>query len=254
MDDQRGLQGWRLPEGDAPWKSENAVRFYRHHRHTVDELYPSERHFLSVIARPDTRILDIGCAAGGFSHIIGQREPSIRYTGIDISRKMISQARACYPETPFLIASGYALPFRSVSFDTAICFGTLHMALSWRKILAECWRVVKEYLVFDIRLIDKGNSVEDARISYERIAFLGEWDGISVVPYVVLNVDDFIAVVHDLDPRPQLRQVYGYYHPVSSMAVSPYRDVCMTACCLGKRESPRLGNTWNVPLHRGITG
>lgn len=254
MDDHRALQSGRLPEGDTPWKNENAVRYYRHHRHTVDELYPSERYFLPVIARPDTRILDIGCAAGGFSRIISQREPSIFYTGIDSSRRMISQAHACYPETPFFVAQGDALPFRSGSFDTATCFGTLHMALSWRKILAECWRSVKEYLIFDIRLIDEGRSVEDARISFERIAFLGEWDGTSVVPYVVLNVDDFMASVHDLSPSPTSCQLYGYFHPVSPMTVTPYREVCMTACCLGKRASPGFRNTWNVPLHQRITG
>jgi SAM-dependent methyltransferase len=254
MDDQRALRGVRSPEGDAPWKSDNAVLYYRHHRHTVDELYPSERHFLPVITRPDTRVLDVGCAAGGFSRIIRQLEPSVRYTGIDISRRMISQAHAAYPETPFLVARGDALPFRSKSFDTAICLGTLHMALTWRKILAECWRAVKEYMIFDIRLIDKGSSVEDARVSFERIAFLGEWDGTSIVPYVVLHVDDFIAAIRDLDPPPQLCQVYGYYHPVSPMTVSPYREVCMTACCLGKRVSPGFANIWDVPLHRSITG
>jgi SAM-dependent methyltransferase len=234
--------------GDAPWGSGSAVRFYRGHRHTPGELYPSERHFLPLIAQPGARILDIGCAAGGFSRILRELEPSATYTGIDISREMIAGARASYPETPFLVARGDALPFRPGSFDTAISFGTLHMDLAWREILAEAWRVVTGRLVFDVRLVDAGPSVEDGRTSYEKIAFLGEWDGRSVVPYVVLNTGDFIAAVRALSPRPKACQLYGYFHPVSPMTVSPYREVCMTACCLGKRESSGFGDQWDVPL------
>lgn len=123
------------------------------------------------------------------------------------------------------------------------------MTFDWRDVLKEGWRVSKKYFVFDVRLTENSPTMENIQKSYEKIAFLDEWDGMSIVPYIIINVNDFIHTLESLDPTPALQQVYGYYHSVSEMTVSPEKEVCMTMCCLGKIKNPDQENTWEIPIH-----
>jgi ubiquinone/menaquinone biosynthesis C-methylase UbiE len=232
------------------WSKPNAVKFFSSKRNSLDEVYDSEKYFLTQVLEPGYSVLDIGCAAGGFYNVFKHLEPSITYTGVDISPEMIKRARTLHPEVSFHISGGSELPFDDQSFDVVFCLGALHMTLDWRDVLKEGWRVTKKYFVFDVRLTEKIQTIEDIHISYEKIAFLGEWDGSSVVPYIIVNVRDVIYVLSTITPKPVLQRVYGYYHPVSEMTVSPEKEVCMTMCCLGKIKKPMEESTWEIPIKK----
>ena len=239
-----------LPSYVQAWSKENAVKFFTSHRNSLEDVYTSEKHFLSEVIEPGCSVLDLGCAAGGFFNVFKQLEPSITYTGIDISEEMIKTARANRPEPDFIVSSGSSLPFKNQSFDVVFCSGALHMTYDWREILKEGWRVAKKYFVFDVRLVEATPSIENIAESYEKIAFYDEWDGKTIVPYILLNVNDFIASINSLHPNPVVQNYFGYYHPVSQMTVSPIKDVCMTMCCLRKKLHPEQQIEWNLPLKR----
>jgi ubiquinone/menaquinone biosynthesis C-methylase UbiE len=230
------------------WSKKNAVKFFNTHRNTLNDVYTSEKHFLSEVIEPGCSILDLGCAAGGFFNVFSELEPSITYTGIDISKEMVKTARTNHPEVDFIVSSGSSLPFKNRSFDVVFCSGAFHMTYDWREILKEGWRVAKKYFVFDVRLIEATPSIEDISKSYEKIAFYNEWDGKTIVPYILLNVNDFLANINSLHPYPAMQKYFGYYHPVSEMTVSPVNEVCMTMCCFNKDNISEKKVIWDLPI------
>jgi ubiquinone/menaquinone biosynthesis C-methylase UbiE len=236
--------------GSDPWSRANAIRYYSSHRNSVADIYESEKFFLSKVLKPGDSILDIGCATGGFVNIFRQYEPTVSYTGVDISAEMIHQARILHPGIHFEVADGDNLPFENNSFDIVFSSGALHMAPNWREMLAEAWRVAKKYFIFDVRLKTDPPTIEDIRQSFEKIAFSGRWDGKTIVPYIIIDVKMFKRTVDALRPAPSVQQIYGYYHRVSGMTVTPERQVCMTMCCLVKDSANGKKDLWNIPIPR----
>jgi ubiquinone/menaquinone biosynthesis C-methylase UbiE len=230
------------------WSHENAVRYYSSHRNSVKEIYESEKFFLSRVIEPGHAILDIGCATGGFLNVFREYEPTISYTGVDISADMISQARTLHPGTQFEVADGNNLPFENNSFDIVFSSGALHMALNWREILAEGWRVARKYFIFDVRIKASPPTIEDINQSYEKIAFSGQWDGKTIVPYIIIDVKQFLYSLDALHPVPSAQQIHGYYHPVSDMTVTPEKEFCMTMCCLIKHAEYTKKDLWDIPI------
>src|SRR3989338_9141959 len=93
------------------WSSENSLEFYKNNRNKKKDLYDSEHHFISKILKPGIRILDIGCASGGFSNILKSFESNITYVGIDSSPELIKQAKIQYPGIDFCVSEADKLPF-----------------------------------------------------------------------------------------------------------------------------------------------
>lgn len=230
------------------WTRPNVLNFYATHRNRTRDLYPSEARFLPELLRPGMTVLDVGCAAGGFFAILTELEPAIRYTGVDISDTMIAEARLRYPNCRFEVVSAEQLPFPDNSFDLVLCTGgTLPMILEWREVLRECWRVTRSRVLFDVRVVAEGADIEDAHRSYVKLAFAGEWDGRAIAPYVVITMPTLQRVVMALRPAPAEVRGHGYYHTVSEMAVTPFRDVCMATLCLGKVPAGAAVD-WDMPL------
>lgn len=245
---QKKQQSVKNISNSDSWSHENAIRYYSSHRNSVAETYESEKFFLSRIIEPGYSILDIGCATGGFVNVFREFEPTVSYTGVDISADMIRQARILHPGNRFEVADGNNLPFENDRFDIVFSSGALHMAPNWREILAEGWRVANRYFIFDVRLKNTPPSIEDIHQSFEKIAFSGQWDGETIVPYIIIDVKMFKRTIEALNPAPSVWQIHGYYHPVSEMTVTPEKEVCMTMCCLIKNRSYRKKDLWDIPI------
>lgn len=229
------------------WSSENAIQFYRSHRSESQSLYRSESVFLQHVVDNSMSLLDVGCAAGGFSKIVREFNPAITYTGVDISPRMIEEARQRFPGDDFRVINGSILPFEDNSFDAVISFGVLHMAETWKALLAEGWRVCRKRFLFDVRLV-AGASADDPATSYQKLEFDSEWDGVTTAPYFIVNIDEFMAALASLFPVPGRIASYGYFHPVSEMTVSPYSSVCMASFCLEKGDAGECVIEWGLPL------
>jgi len=228
------------------WSSENAVKYYLEHRDSVNELYKSEKHFMQTILAKGKTVLDVGCAAGGFSKIVRQYNKNAEYTGVDISSQMIAEARKRFSDNKFYVCNGENLDFSDNSFDVCICFGVLHMTERWKQLLAEAWRVCRGTLLFDLRIVEK-EGICDANLSYQRIEFGMEWDGVSKAPYIVADLDGVVDYLAKMRPKIGALSSYGYWAPVSKMTVSKYKEVCMSVFCLSK---PGVNNDfdWRLPL------
>ena len=76
-----------------PFDTEYFRDYYDQYRSSVEDLFPSERHFLPEFAIANQSYLDIGCARGGMYDIITECAAPIEYTGIDISSSLSSRSR-----------------------------------------------------------------------------------------------------------------------------------------------------------------
>jgi ubiquinone/menaquinone biosynthesis C-methylase UbiE len=94
-------------------------------------------------------ILDLGTGPGYLPIEIVKRSPSLRVTGVDLTRKMVKMAQVNAQRAgvagslTFEVGNAAALRFKDNSFDRIISTGMLHSLKDPVKVLRECYRVLK---------------------------------------------------------------------------------------------------------------
>ncbi len=223
-------------ENAKAWSQPSAIDYYSKHRHEVSDLYPSERVFLPRVLFPGIKVLDVGCASGGFFNIMRTLEPTIDYTGIDIAEPAVDLARRTYPEARFEVTDGVIIPFDDEAFDLVHCTSVLVIEPRYQEVWEEMYRVTSRFVLADMRLLKDVEGQKGLQDSRYRIQFDGQ-DQEAVVPYVVSDADEVMRFLLNLEPRPQALRGTGYFHEVSEMADTPYSQVCMSILLLEKGNS-----------------
>ena len=134
------------------WSNHSAIDFYSKNRHEISDLYPSEKVFLPRVLFPGAKVLDVGCASGGFFNIMRSFEPHIEYTGIDLSDTAVAMATERYPEAKFMVTTGFRLPFQDNDFDIVHCTSVFNNEPNYQEMLEEMYRVSNRFVLVDIRL------------------------------------------------------------------------------------------------------
>lgn len=218
------------------WQHPDAVGFYAQHRHEVADLFPSERVFLPRLLFPGAKVLDIGCASGGFFNIMRSLQPGISYTGIDIAPQAIEIARQRYPDAHFEVASATALPFPDDTFDIVHCTGvTVHIP-EYHDVVREAYRVSRTYVIMDMRLYEGAVPNPNKQESYVRIAFKGTDTG-ERAHYIVADPAEVVTFMLALRPHLRRLSATGYFHAVSPMAHTQYPEVCMAIFLMEKGDA-----------------
>lgn len=219
-----------------PWaKHPDLVAFYSEHRNRPENLYPSERRFLPWLARKARSVLDTGCAAGGFRHVWCYYQPSIVYTGLDVSASLIEAARRLYPGVSFMcgnVTEGVDLPDNYANVVQAL--GWLNWEPKYSAAIAELWRLTDCFLFLDIRLVA---DQESAVIGRQKLALFGEWDGKTTTPYVTVAWPHFASMLVGLKPITLLG--YGYWGKPSETVMGINHEVCFATFVLEKAPRGR---------------
>ena len=215
------------------WSESSAISYYSEHRHDASDLYPSEKVFLPRVLFPGAKVLDVGCASGGFYNIMRSLEPSIEYTGIDIAEPAIALAKEKYPEGTFEVTGGVEIPFEDNSFDLVHCTSVLVVEPRYKEVLGEMYRVSNRFVLADMRLLKGIGDHQDFERSYYRIQFDNEVEQ-AKVPYVVSDADQVVNYILGLNPRPQALRGTGYFHEVTPNANTDFGKVCMTVFLIQK--------------------
>lgn len=72
-------------------------------------------------------LLDVGCGTGHMIELLASELPGRRYTGLDLTPKMIEVANAKRIENAsFVVGDAENLPFGNESFDVVICANSFH--------------------------------------------------------------------------------------------------------------------------------
>ena len=212
------------------WSSQSAIDFYYENRHELSDLYPSEKVFLPRVLFPGAKVLDVGCASGGFFNIMRSFEPHIEYTGIDLSDKAVGLATERYPDARFMVTTGFRLPFQDNNFDIVHCTSVFNNEPNYQGMLEEMYRVSNRFVLVDIRLSkDLGKqlqSVYNIQFNSKKVE--------ATVPYVVNDADEVVNFILQLKPGPRALYGTGYFHQVAKEAETTPDDVCMAVLLIQK--------------------
>jgi len=206
------------------------VAFYAQHRNRPEDLYPSERRFLPWLAKQSKSVLDIGCAAGGFSNVWRHYQPGITYTGVDVSASLVDAARQFHPDLQFYqgnCAEGLALPDRYSEVVAAL--GWLHWEPRYRRAIKELWRLTDRFLFFDVRLVAEPDQVVSGK---QQVAFHGPWDGTTTTPYVTVAWDELVQIFLEIQPVTIAGK--GYWGKPADTVMDITQPVCFAAFVLEK--------------------
>jgi ubiquinone/menaquinone biosynthesis C-methylase UbiE len=214
-----------------PFESSYFREYYTNYRNKLDDLFESERRFINEFIEGGASCLDIGCALGGMFDILSGLQSGVKYTGIDISPKLLTEAERLHPAASFLVHDGARLPFGDRSYSRVITLGTTVHDQSYRQLVAEAWRVTDEKLFFDIRItpnpelrsLSEGYVEDGAGMRY---------------PYVVANAQDLFAWMAQLPDLGTIK-AYGYWGTANTETTLPpaYAEICMTCVLLEKTPS-----------------
>ncbi len=235
------------------WSTQSAIDFYYQNRHEISDLYPSEKVFLPRVLFPGARVLDVGCASGGFFNIMRSYEPGIEYTGVDLSDRAVELARARYPEARFMVTAGFGLPFEDNTFDLVHCTSVFNNEPNYQAMLKEMYRVSNRFVLIDIRLLKGiGKQLE----SVYNIQFNSR-EAEATVPYVVNDADEVADFILNLEPRPRALRGTGYFHQVAKEANTPHAEVCMAVLLIqkgGSEGGPTTLDLAELPIEFAISG
>ena len=90
---------------------------------------------------PGSRVVDLGCGSGIFTNVLQRR--GYRCTGIDISPKLITIAKAKFPKVEFIEGDVEHLPFPDNSFDGVLLSGLVHHFPDPSHCASEVFRVLR---------------------------------------------------------------------------------------------------------------
>ena len=203
------------------WATQDSVDFFKSNRWSYEDLYESERHYITRgLCESLSSVLDVGCAAGGFCSIFKSLNQEIHYTGVDVTEESIRHAREQFeaaPSVDFWLYEGKSLEdieeIQDKKFDMVFCSGLLHLIDNWPNILAGMVERAKQYVIADFRIcLD--------RPSY-RGEFLFDFDGDGrsqySTNYHVINLNDLLLHLDELG-RIATVDLFGYKGNASSMA------------------------------------
>ena len=223
-----------MTHGDEPgWvEHPDLVEFYSAGRSRPEDVYPSEERFLPWLAADASRVLDVGCGAGGFAAIWDHYRPGIDYVGVDASAGLVEAARRLHPGARFEQADGAGeLPFPDGFADVVAGLGWLHLEPRYRHALPGLWRVTGERLFFDMRLQTRS---ADDEIGAQRLALAGEWDGTTTIPYIAAPWTGVAQAFVDL--RPERILGYGYSGAPASTVDGMEEPICFATFVLERGE------------------
>jgi SAM-dependent methyltransferase len=211
------------------WSDAGSFKFFSASRNSPEDLYPSERRFLPELVAQVRTVLDVGCAAGGFSRIMKSFNPSLEYTGIDVNPEFVALASARYPDSRFEVGDGIHFRTPPNSYELVHSSGILHLNSRYEDIVRGCYAQASRNLLCDFRLT-RGPRVEGTLT----LDFDADGRARPPLPYIVVNVDELLAMLGRLQPAPAAIRMHGYFHEPSHMASIPLTKVIMSFVVIEK--------------------
>jgi SAM-dependent methyltransferase len=222
------------------WSKSDSLEFFQTHRQTPADMYQSERFYLPEILPLVRSVLDIGCAAGGFSRIMKSFNSGIAYTGVDIAPKFVDIASKSFPDSRFILGDGIHFATPPNSYDLVYSTGVFHLNSRWRDMVRAAYEQARRYVLVDFRLTS-GPALEGTL----RIEFDGRLSD-AVLPYYVVNTSELIAFLESMEPQPAAIRARGYYHPPSEMATLAVSQVLMAFFLIEKGQPGNQSTTVQI--------
>jgi ubiquinone/menaquinone biosynthesis C-methylase UbiE len=148
---------------------------------------------LNWIADNDVKLLEVGCASGGFYNSLRHLRSNLRYTGIDITPSFIEYAKSKYPEADFSVADIGS--YVDDSFGVVLARQVVSFAADPYKLISDMFRVSREVVCFDVILRRSGNTINDIDKCHQKVLYTNEKSF-----YNILNFEEFVRFLGELSP------------------------------------------------------
>jgi ubiquinone/menaquinone biosynthesis C-methylase UbiE len=103
------------------------------------------------LSSTDLDVLEVGCGTGlVYERLVPRLIANQRYTGVDVSERMLEIGRAAFPQARLLAGDGYGLRFAEGAFDAVLCFEVLGHLPEIGPLLREMVRVARKTVIFTI--------------------------------------------------------------------------------------------------------
>lgn len=160
-------------------------------------------------------VLDLGCGDGLNIHIL--RKMGVKKIwGVDISKKLLTEAKKNNPRTKFFKGSAESLPFRDNTFDVVLVDSVFHHIMDYKKSLKEIKRVLKPkgrlcfsepHKSFLRGLYDKVSVLSIAKyIPFLKIRSAGYLGEIEFMKHWLRTEEDFFKNLSELDFKKRLKK------------------------------------------------
>lgn len=117
------------------WEKKETPKDYAYKADLIKKLVPLEKNL---------RVLDFGCGKGIIMHDMLATNPSLKISGVDVSKTAIASAKKRLPKNKlFTIKEGQKLPFKNNSFDFITALDVLLCVYDTELIFKELSRVLK---------------------------------------------------------------------------------------------------------------
>lgn len=243
------------------YKTKQILEYFSLNRVKWDQFYPSEKWMFERVAGSNGqmgRILDVGCAAGGLGLALEERFSLAKYVGVDINIPAIEYAntRRNKYSCPCHFVCGDILTIVSLQddkFDNVFSLSCADWNIATEDIISECWKYVRVggHFILTLRLTPQ-QSLFNFSESFQYIHF-GEGipekeEGVEKAPYIVLNVQDALAILTNLRPKPEHIMAYGYWGEPSATARTKYDRLVFTALAVRKGNNDGEGTLGELHL------
>lgn len=105
----------------------------------------------AIPLKKNLKFLDFGCGRGDLTERIMKINPSMKLTGVDVSKIALQQASKRFPKGKFFIVEdGEKLPFNDDSFDFIVATDVLEHVYNTKHTFKELYRVLKQNGTFFI--------------------------------------------------------------------------------------------------------
>jgi len=245
------------------YKTNQIADYFSVNRTKWDQFYPSEKWIFERVAGPEGQmgsVLDAGCAAGGLGLALEERFSLKEYVGVDINIPAIKHAdlnRLKYA-CPCHFISGDILSIDSLpndTFDKVFSLSCADWNMETEDIISKCWKYVRVggHFVLTLRLTPQ-HSLLDFSDSFQYIYF-GEGmpeneADVEKAPYIVLNVQCALAILENLQPKPDHVMAYGYWEKPSPIARTRYDRIVFTALAVrkGNNDGQDIPGEFHLPV------
>jgi ubiquinone/menaquinone biosynthesis C-methylase UbiE len=144
----------------------------------------------------DLDVLEVGCGTGLiYERLVPRLVANERYTGVDVSERMLALGRRKFPRARLLAGDGYGLRFADGAFDVVLCFEVLGHLPAIAPLLRELVRVARKTAIFTVwpsaaGVVETRESVRGERFLHRQYSHAYLYEQIlAALPEVALEME-----------------------------------------------------------------
>lgn len=225
------------------WGKKNVVDFYVNNRNKIKDLYDSEKIPLKKIDKKKIyKILDYGCAAGGFYNIFKKLiNNKIVYHGLDSEKNIINAAKKKYEnnsKVKFNVISQNKKKISTKKYSLTFCTGVLNHNKNYKTIIEGLIKCSSNYIFIDSPRVHFGKNFIGKLNLTKR--FPSDVRKDNIVNNLTINLKEYLIFLKKIFKKNKIQNAifYSDYLPYKKKYLNINKKISfLTFCCSKKRDA-----------------